>query len=124
MARVRIEDNELVINMQGARKLWTFRSELAIPLENVTGATADAENWRDLKFSERLTRVGTDTGSYFAGSFTQDGDRVFFDLKKAEEAVVIMTKDEKFKRIIIGVENPVETVELIENALNSNLGYQ
>ena len=118
MARVEIRDDELVVKMQGARKLWSFKGELTIPLENVTGATADAEEWRELKFTERLTRFGTDTGSYFAGSFTQDGDRVFFDLKSEEEAVVIKTKDERFKRIIIGVDNPAETVELIEDALN------
>ena len=55
---------------------------------------------------------------YYGGTFLQRGDKVFYDLKKSEDAVVISLKDEKYKRLIIGVEDPDATARLIEKALN------
>ena len=56
---------------------------------------------------------------YYGGSFVQDGDKVFYDLKKSEDAVVISLDDEQFNRLVIGVDDPDATVELIEKALNN-----
>jgi len=41
-----------------------------------------------------------------------------YDLKKREHAVVVTLKDEEFKRLIIGVNDPSAMVALIEQALN------
>ena len=41
------------------------------------------------------------------------------ELKKSEDAVVIELKDEEFKRLIIGVDDPAATVELIQKALGN-----
>ena len=61
--------------------------------------------------------MGTNARNYFAGTFSQDGDKVFFDLKRREDAVVIVLQGEDFKRIIIGVEDVNATVEYIQKAL-------
>ena len=123
MARVMIENTQLVINMKGARKffaspsLFKLTSEISVPLDNVKEVTTGIE-WKELPgFLEK--RAGTDVdGFYYGGIFVQDGNKVFYDIKKKEEAVVITLKDEEFERIVIGVENPEETVALIERALN------
>jgi predicted nuclease of predicted toxin-antitoxin system len=47
----------------------------------------------------------------------QDGDKVFYDLRRKEDAVIITIKDEDFDRVVIGVEDPEAIVELIEKAL-------
>ena len=123
MARVTIENAQLVIHMKGARKFFAspsllkLTSEISVPLNNVKEATTGIE-WKELPgFLEKM--AGTDVdGFYYGGIFVQDGNKVFYDIKKREEAVVIMLKDEEFERIVIGVENPEETVALIEKALN------
>ena len=119
MARVKIENDQLVINMQGARKFLALKSTLSLPLTNIQEATT-CLTWKD---APRIfqKRVGANIpNTYFGGTFWQDGDKVFYDLRKQEDAIVITLKDEDFKHVIIGVENPKETVELIEEAIKEN----
>lgn len=119
MAKIDIKDNKLVITIEGARKLWALKSQLSIPLDNVIKVTVDSEIW---SHAPRLgqKRVGTDLyGFYFAGTFVQQGNKVFYDLKKKEDAVVITLKDEKFDYLVVGVENSNETTQLIEKSLNN-----
>ncbi|EOH63707.1 hypothetical protein [Enterococcus mundtii] len=118
MAKVEIQNDRLIISMEGVRKLWALKNEISTPLSNVLGATVDADVWEDTpKFGEK--RMGVDAyGHYFAGIFVQDSNKVFYDLKRKENAVVITLKDEEFNRLIIGVEDPEATVAMIEQAMN------
>ena len=121
MSRVSIQDNNLVISLQGARqffsslKVFRLTSEITIPLSNVSAVSSGLQ-WKELPgLLEK--RMGTNLNNYYGGIFVQDGDKVFFDLLKKEDAVVIELNDEEFKRIVIGVEDPAAAIELIENAL-------
>ena len=118
MSRVKIENDQLVITMQGARKFFAMKNELAISLSKITGATTEFD-WKDTPKLFRLEKcVGTDFyGFYFGGTFRQDGSKVFYDLKKKEDAVVISLDDADFDTLIIGVDDPVATAALIEQAL-------
>jgi hypothetical protein len=119
MARVKIENNELIINVHGVRKAFSLRSTVSIPLSSIIDVKTGLE-WRELpNLIEK--NAGTNAPNlYYGGTFVQDGNKVFYDLKKTEEAVVITLKDDEFERIVIGVENPEETVELIKNALGGS----
>jgi hypothetical protein len=128
MARVKIEDGQLVITMKGMRKFSAMKSELSIPLSNVESAVFDSAAWENTPQLKDTLKgfatldfpkvIGTDFyGYYFAGTFRQDGDMVFYDLKKKEDAVIITLKDEDFKHLIIGVDKPDEVVEMIRQAL-------
>jgi len=118
MSRVKIENGQLVITMQGARKFFALKSELSIPLENVVGVTDDPIAWKDTpKVFEK--RAGTNADMfYFGGTFVQDGNRMFYDLRRKEDAVTIELKDENFCYLVIGVDDPKTTVEFIEQALS------
>ena len=123
MSRIRIEDGQLIISMQGARKFFSLKSEVAVDLDNVTGVTTGLA-WKDTPriFSREdgFDKVmGTDAnGFYFGGTFRQHGKTVFYDLKKREDAVVISINREDFDTVIIGVEDAEATKELIEKALS------
>jgi len=125
MARVRIEDGQLVINMKGVRKFFAMKSEVSVPLASVESVTTGLE-WKDMP--NVLDKVlGTNASTlYYGGTFkdggfwNSDGDKVFFDLRRKEEAIVITLKDEEFKRLIIGCETPEETVAIIQQALGNN----
>jgi hypothetical protein len=119
MARVVIMDDQLVVNMQGVRKVAALKSEFSVPLRNVKSVALNTEAWDESpKFGQK--RMGADLyGFYFGGTFRQEGDKVFYDLKRKEDAIVIELCDieEDFSRLIIGVDNPEEIVKLIESAL-------
>ena len=125
MARVRIEDGQLVISMKGMRKFFAMKNEVSVPLTSVESVTTGLE-WKDMP--NVLDKVlGTNSKElYYGGTFrdggfwNSDGDKVFFDLKRKEEAIVITLKDEEFKRLIIGCETPDETVAIIQQALSNN----
>ena len=116
MSRVKIENDQLIITVQGARKIFALRSEVSICLDNIAGVTSGIE-WNDLpKLWDK--RAGTNAYSFYLGGyFNQEGRNVFYDLKRKEDAVVITVKDEGFDTVVIGVDDAKATLELIEQAL-------
>jgi len=119
MAEIHIKQDNLIIKIEGMRKLWALKSQLSIPLDNIVKVTVDPGIWENTpKLGEK--RIGTDLyGFYFAGTFMQQGNKIFYDLKRKEDAVVITLKDEDFDFLIVGVKDSNETIQLIEESLNS-----
>jgi len=115
MARIRIDGDDLVVVIEGLDKLWAFKSSLTIPLANVRGATADPGITTDPKgIRAPGSRV---PGVITAGTFHQDGETVFWDVKDPSKAVVIELADEKYARLVLQVDDPRATVALVENSL-------
>jgi hypothetical protein len=115
MARVSIDNGDLIVEIEGMDKLWSLKSRLAIPLGNVRGATADPGIVKEPK---GLRAPGTHlAGVITAGTFHQDGERVFWDVRDGARAVVIELTDERYARLVIEVADPGATVALIERAI-------
>lgn len=115
MARVIIDGDDLVVEIEGLDKLWSLKSRLAIPLANVRGVTADPGM---LKEPKGLRAPGTHlAGVITAGTFHQDGERVFWDVHDAARAVVIQLADQRYARLVIQVADPKATITLIEQAI-------
>lgn len=117
MARVSIEGLDLVVEVEGMDKLWALKSRLTIPLANVRGATADPGIVREPKGIRGPGAHGP--GVIVAGTFHSEGERVFWDVHDAAKAVVIQLADEKYARLVIEVDHPSSTVDLIEEALST-----
>ncbi len=114
MARVTVENDTLVVEVEGLDKLWALRSRLAIPLANVRGATHDPGIARDRK---GIRAAGTYwPGVITAGTFHHEGERVFWDVHNPDKAVVIELADERYARLVIEVDDPRAAVGLIERA--------
>ena len=120
MAKVTVENGQLVINIEGLRKVGTLKNKLLIPLENVEWAMIDLEAWKNTpKPFQKI--AGTDSyGIYFGGTFKQNGKKIFYDLGKKDFAVVIKLINAKYDRLIIGVDEPNKIVNLINESLNNN----
>ena len=43
MVDVTIQDDRAVFNVEGLHKLWSFRSQIKIPLSHITGVDADPD---------------------------------------------------------------------------------
>lgn len=114
MAKIDIEGDDLVVTIEGLDKLWALKSRLTIPLANVRGATADPGIAKEPK---GIRAPGAHVpGVIVAGTFHRDGERVFWDIHDPAKAVVIELADERYARLVIGVEDPRAAVTLIENS--------
>jgi hypothetical protein len=114
MARVSIDGDDLIVEIEGMDKLWALKSRLTIPLANVRGATIDPGMVAEPK---GVRAPGAHVpGVITAGTFHRDGERVFWDVHDAARAVVIELADERYTRLVIEVADPRATVELIERS--------
>jgi hypothetical protein len=52
-----------------------------------------------------------------AGTFYQDGKRIFWDVHHPEKTIVIELHDENYNQLIVEVEDPATAVKLIQDAL-------
>ncbi|WP_067840360.1 hypothetical protein [Nocardia lijiangensis] len=114
MAEVSINGTDLVVRMEGLDKLWALKSHLVIPLANVRGATVDPGIVKERKGirapGTHFPRVIT------AGTFHIDGERVFWDVRNPDKAVVIELVDERYARLVVEVDSPANVVTMIEGA--------
>lgn len=100
-----IKDGTLHLVVEGMDKVWAFKSRLSIPLTHITGVRVDSEIvkgwWHGLRLpGTSIPHVIT------AGTFYQDGKRVFYDIHAPEEVVVISLDHEKYDELVIEVEDP------------------
>ncbi len=116
MVDLSISGGNLVLHVRGADKLWAFKSSLEIPLPHVAEIRADpaiAHGWW-----HGLKMPGTNIpGVLTAGTFYQDGKRVFWDVHNPENTIVIGLKDERYNELIVEVADPKAAVELVKTAL-------
>jgi hypothetical protein len=116
MAEVELAEDALIIHVRGADRLWALKSRLEIPLSHVVGAEADPQV--ALGWWKGLRAPGTHVpGVVTAGTFYQEGERVFWDVHDPEKTVVIRLRDERYARLVIEVEDPPATVAAIQEAL-------
>ncbi len=116
MVKSEIKDNILILHVVGADKIWALKSELSIPLQHITGIRLDEEIvnrwWHGLKLpGSNIPHVLT------AGTFYQDGKRIFWDIHHPRQAVIISLADESYNELVIEVENPEVFVEEINQAI-------
>jgi hypothetical protein len=111
-----IAEGKLVLHVQGADKLWAFKSTLEIPLVHIAGVRTDPEIARGWYHGIRMP--GTNVpGVITAGTFYQDGKRVFWDVHHPEKTIVIDLHDERFNQLVVEIAYPNAAVKLVQTAL-------
>lgn len=113
--KIEITNEQLLVVPQGVNKLTSLKNKIEIPLQHVCGATIDEEI---LNESKGVRAPGTAIGDYWAGSFIKNGEKIFFNIKRGNLPVVIQLVNEKYTRLVLGVDNPKRTVDLINNKIN------
>ncbi len=114
MVELSIFEGKLVLDVQGADKLWALKSSLEIPLEHITGIRADPEIARGWFHGIRLPGTFV-PGVITAGTFYQHGQRLFWDVHHPDKTVVIELRDERYNELIVEVANPDAAVRLVES---------
>lgn len=108
---IKLDDECLYIELRGLNKLWGLKSRLKIPLTHVRGATIDTGVLVDFAWKVG----GYHTPNKWVGHFARHGEKLFYNIEKPELPVVITLEDEKFDRLILGVEQPRELVDQLNN---------
>lgn len=117
MAEVELTEDAMIIHVRGMDRIFALKSRLEIPLSHVAGAKVGAEVahpawWKSLRLTAtQIPWVVT------AGTFYQEGERVFWDVHDPEKVVVIQLKDERYARLVIGVDDPPATAAAIRGAI-------
>jgi hypothetical protein len=116
MVDLSIAEGKLTLHVRGADKLWAFKSSLEIPLVHIGGVRANPATVRGWFHGIRMP--GTNVpGVITAGTFYQDGKRVFWDVHQPEKTIVIDLHDERYNELIVEVDDPEEAMRLIQTAL-------
>ena len=113
MVHVSVEDGTATFEVEGFDKLWSLRSRLQIPLAHIVSAEIDPEQvgrwWHGWKL------VGTDVpGLFAAGTFYYHGEIVFWDVRNPENGIVLSLDHERYRKLIVEVEDPAATVALLQ----------
>lgn len=115
MATVSIEGENLVVTMTGMNKIAALKSRIEVPLAHVRGATADPGIVHEPK---GLRAPGTQMpGVITAGTFHKHGERIFWDVTDGSRAIVIELAEEDLARLVITVEDPRSSVDLVNQAV-------
>ncbi len=117
VAEVEITEDALLIHIQALDRLFTLKSRLEIPLSHVLDAQAEPGIelpawWKSLR--PTATQI---PGVLTAGTFDQEGERVFWDVHHPEKALTIRLRDERYQRLVIEVEDPPATAAGIQGAI-------
>jgi len=116
MVALSIEDDVATFEVQGADRLWALRSRLEIPLAHIRGARVDPEIAHGWWHGFRMP--GTNIpGVLTAGTFYQDGRRVFWDVHHPDNVVVVELADERYDELVVEVADPAAVVALIAVAV-------
>lgn len=123
MAKIRVVDNHLVVEMEGVgEKLMAMRSELRLPLAHVTGVRANPPELLDETFIARV--FGASLSETHIGYFWKKGEGlVFLDidhLHGKNKIVAVDLRDERLKHLY--VEPSDETAEEARVRLQALLG--
>lgn len=116
MVKPTITSDTLLLDIEGADKVWSLKSHLELALSHITGVNTDVDVVN--QWYHGLKSPGTSIPHVItAGTFYQDGKRVFWDIHHPEKAVIITLEDEIYSELVIEVENPDIFVEQLRRAI-------
>ena len=114
MNTVTVTDSTLGVEPRGLDKLWSFTRRLDIPLRHVRGATVDHGVTSEPK---GLRGPGLGLPGKWAGTFTRDGERTFWNVSDPSHTIVVELLDEHYVRLVLTVQDPRSAVDAINAAI-------
>jgi len=114
MVKITKENQKFIFEVLGMHKLWAFKSQLEIPVEDILDAYQNPEElkeWRGWRApGTALPFVIT------AGTYHLEGKKVFWDVTNKAKTIIIKLKDQDYEKLVIDVENPTEAISLLKGA--------
>jgi hypothetical protein len=116
MVEVSIDNTLAVFTVKGLDRLWAMKGEIRVPLNHIVNMREESSpsiGWR-----EGWKLMGTSFPNRFrAGTFYQNGGKVFWDARHGEKVLVVDLKDEGYKKLIVQVDSPLSAIRMIKDAV-------
>ncbi|MFV5698452.1 hypothetical protein ACM55H_08795 [Flavobacterium sp. ZT3R17] len=110
MVSVTVSGDTFIFEIKGFHKIWAMESKITISKENIIRAY---QNKNEFTFWRGFRIPGTEIpGIITAGTFYKKG-RNFWDVMNKKNALIVELKDNYYKKLIIEVENPEETMRVL-----------
>ncbi len=117
-ASISVKDGSLLVDIEGADQIWALKSQLQIPVNQVTGAASaesDARKWlHEVQLGGKHVR-----GVMSAGRLYTQGRWVFWDVHDAASAIGIELCGERYSKLVVEVDNPEERIRQIQEVCAS-----
>jgi hypothetical protein len=113
MVQITQNENEFVFKVMRSHKLWSFENKIKVQKGYIINAYKKEE--------KRIFWIGWRMpGTYIpwlitAGTFIKNSERHFWDVCKSKNAIVVELKNSSFAKLIIEVENPTESINLLNS---------
>lgn len=117
MNKVTVTGSSLVVEPQGLDKLWSFTRKINVPLAHVRGATFDPGVNHEPK---GLRAPGLAIPGKWAGTFTRDSDKSFWNVSTPGNTVVIELTGEHYARLVLTVVSPRTVVDAVNFAIQKS----
>lgn len=120
MARIETTPQSVLVYITGLDRMLTFRGSLEIPLANVVSVEHDPQDTQrelDAFWTETFMPGAVAPGKSLVGTFTEHGDRIFWDVHHADRAVTLNLTNHRYAKVIVEVAHPEQTVQEIQEAL-------
>lgn len=115
MAEIAIVGDKLIVQLRGWEQVWALKRRIEVPLACVRRAVIDPAIARR---PEGMRAPGTYLPWVIsAGTYRGRGKRAFWSVRNPAKAVVIDLAGHHYTRLVIEVDDPLETVDAIERAL-------
>jgi len=113
MVSIHKDKTETVFEMKGLHKIWAFRNKIKTPNTYIKKAYF-SENEFNKWHGIRIFGTGL-PGVINAGNFYnfKNKELFFLDIVNKNNVIVIELENERFKKLIISVENPTEALKLL-----------
>lgn len=116
MAEIELNPSSLVVHIRGVDQFFALKSQLEVPLEHVAAVEVSPPEARRIWHGLRVG--GTNLpGVITAGRFIDHGEWAFWDVHDPDKAIAIHLHDERYAKIVIGVDDPAATTEAIKAAI-------
>jgi hypothetical protein len=117
MVTISIKGDRIHLDVEGIDKMWAVRSHLEFPLSHIRSVRVDLEAARGWWHGLRL--MGSNIpGILTAGTFYQQGELVFYDVHDPDRTIVLELDHERYKKLIVEVDDPEKAKTSIERSLN------
>lgn len=108
-------DHRLIVRPVGLVRLWALSRGIEVPVTSIVDVGVSST--KDLTRGFRLP--GTHLpGVMTAGSFRAQGDRSLWMVGRNRDVLVIELTGEKYRYLVLGVEDPAAATEALRAALN------
>ena len=108
-------DDRLLVRPVGLVRFWALSKGIDVPMTAVTDVGVSPRKGLVMGYKLPGTHL---PGVMTAGTFRSHGDRALWMTGRAEQVLVIELHDQKYRHVIVQVEDPEAATEALRAAMN------